>query len=505
MTESPFFVVKYRDGSGVVRVESTRCRDETAARQILAELERRAELVRSGVITAGEESAVVHRTTPMEQHREAYLENMRGRALSQTHRKKTDRHLKRLFRECGFRTLRDLNRECFERWLTALVDRGASPRTRNCYRDDLVTFCNWCMDTGRLIGNSIAAIGKLNVEMDRRRTRRAMSEADLTRLLDVARRRPLLDAQTIRRGNRRGEAGAILRVGTVQKLDRLGRERALLYKVLVLTGLRKNELASLSVGQLELEGPVPFATLNAADEKNRKGSEIVLREDLATEIRAWLAEKLTVLQEQARRDRRPIPESLPLDTPLFTVPAGLLRILNRDLKAAGIAKQDERGRTLDVHALRTTFGTLLSKGGVAPRTAQAAMRHSDIRLTMNVYTDPKLLDVAGALDTLPGLPLDCGQGDTARVASATGSVDFQRRAVAPVVAPTADSSGQKRSIGSKSAVLAPSREGRGRDGVTSIPVNEKEPLTTAVSGSAVWALRGSNPRPHGCDPCALAN
>lgn len=64
-------------------------------------------------------------------------------------------------------------------------------------------------------------------------------------------------------------------------------------------------------------------------------------------------------------------------------------------------KRDGRGGTLDVHALRTTFGTMLSKGGVAPRTAQAAMRHSDIRLTMGVYTDPKLLDVRGALDALP--------------------------------------------------------------------------------------------------------
>ena len=71
--------------------------------------------------------------------------------------------------------------------------------------------------------------------------------------------------------------------------------------------------------------------------------------------------------------------------------------------AAGIDKADERGRTIDVHALRHTFGTLLSKGGVAPRTAQAAMRHSSIDLTMNVYTDPKLLDVQGALDSLPSL------------------------------------------------------------------------------------------------------
>jgi hypothetical protein len=44
-------------------------------------------------------------------------------------------------------------------------------------------------------------------------------------------------------------------------------------------------------------------------------------------------------------------------------------------------------RTLDVHALRHPFGTLLCKGGLMPRTAQTAMRHADIKMTMNVYTD----------------------------------------------------------------------------------------------------------------------
>jgi len=43
----------------------------------------------------------------------------------------------------------------------------------------------------------------------------------------------------------------------------------------------------------------------------------------------------------------------------------------------------------------------LSKAGVAPRVAQAAMRHSSIDLTMNIYTDPTLLDVAGAINALP--------------------------------------------------------------------------------------------------------
>jgi integrase len=233
-----------------------------------------------------------------------------------------------------------------------------------------------------------------------------MEETELVRLLDVARRRPLLDRMTARRGERKGEAYARLRDVIRERLRRLGRERALIYKTLVLTGLRKAELASLTVGQLLLDRPVAYIALDAADEKNREGSEIILRDDLAEELKQWLAGKLGRLQSDARGLGEPVPSTLPADAPMFTISAGLVRILDRDLRLAKIPKRDERGRTLDVHALRTTFGTLLSKGGVPPRTAQAAMRHSDLRLTMGVYTDPKLLDVRGALGVPPALPLD---------------------------------------------------------------------------------------------------
>lgn len=81
----------------------------------------------------------------------------------------------------------------------------------------------------------------------------------------------------------------------------------------------------------------------------------------------------------------------------------MIKIFDRTLAAAGIPKEDERGRTVDIHALRHTFGTHLSENGVAPRTAQAALRHSSIDLTMNLYTDPELLDVAGAMEALPRL------------------------------------------------------------------------------------------------------
>src|SRR3954470_16348925 len=100
--------------------------------------------------------------------------------------------------------------------------------------------------------------------------------------------------------------------------------------------------------------------------------------------------------------------------------------------------------------MRTTFGTLLSRSGAAPRTAQAAMRHSDIKLTMGVYTDPRLLDVRGAVEKLPALPLPAGTGPVANAARATETDDHSASgsgAVAPAVAPTRCNRGQFGSSG----------------------------------------------------------
>lgn len=53
---------------------------------------------------------------------------------------------------------------------------------------------------------------------------------------------------------------------------------------------------------------------------------------------------------------------LPASTPLFNVPDKLVKILDRDLAVAGIAKRDERGRTIDDHALRH----IVEQGGRCP-------------------------------------------------------------------------------------------------------------------------------------------
>src|SRR5262249_14680041 len=140
--------------------------------------------------------------------------------------------------------------------------------------------------------------------------------------------------------------------------------------------------------------------------------------------------------------------------------------------------RDDRGRVLDVHALRHTFGTLLSKGGVAPRTAQAAMRHSKIDLTMTVYTDPKLLDVRGALDTLPALPLEGDQAEGEAV-QATGTDGTGARTLAPTLAPNWCKRTQSETIPDKSEGPGTDFAVADADAVTSSPVKQKGRLSTA--------------------------
>jgi integrase len=75
--------------------------------------------------------------------------------------------------------------------------------------------------------------------------------------------------------------------------------------------------------------------------------------------------------------------------------------LKRDLARAGIPFVDELGRRADLHALRKTFGTALVLNGEQPRVVMEAMRHSDLKLTMKLYTDAGQLPVGAALARLP--------------------------------------------------------------------------------------------------------
>jgi len=58
---------------------------------------------------------------------------------------------------------------------------------------------------------------------------------------------------------------------------------------------------------------------------------------------------------------------------------------------------------VDFHCLRHTFGTTLAQKGAHPKTLMSLMDHSDINLTMRLYTHSFPEDEASATDRLPDL------------------------------------------------------------------------------------------------------
>ena len=67
--------------------------------------------------------------------------------------------------------------------------------------------------------------------------------------------------------------------------------------------------------------------------------------------------------------------------------------------------------------------------GVSLRTAQAAMRHSDPKLTANIDTDPRLLDVYGAVEALPMLSLTMTRQDAPETMRMTGTTGHEPKSL----------------------------------------------------------------------------
>jgi integrase len=399
--ETGCYYVRFRDHDRRVCTISTGCRDESSARQFLANLERRAERIKAGIMTRREADAADRMHDPLEGHIADYIDRLpgkRGGPATPMHRENTQRYLHRLAADCRWTCLADMSRDSLARWLAVEVGKGRSARSMNCHRAAAIAFANWAADpdVGRLpsnpFGTGRAAVSKADEDADPRRHRRALSPDELSRLIEAARNAPE------RRQTRRSEGDAqIIR----RAPDRLsGHDRGDLWMFLAGTGLRVGEVRQLTVADVRLDAVPPHVRVPAAVAKSRKEQSVPLRSDLVALMRRRLA------------------GCKPTDG-IFEIPGGLVRRFNADCRRAGIPKRDAEGRTVDVHSLRTTFGTYLAMSGVAPRVAMELMRHSEIGLTMKVYTDPRLLPLAAAIE-------------------ATSSV---APSVAPKVAPTGVSQG----------------------------------------------------------------
>ena len=74
-------------------------------------------------------------------------------------------------------------------------------------------------------------------------------------------------------------------------------------------------------------------------------------------------------------------------------------------KSDFLKHRDSRGLFADFHANRHTFISNLTLAGVSPKVAQTLARHSDINLTMQVYTHIGNDEQTAAISALPAPPV----------------------------------------------------------------------------------------------------
>ncbi len=492
VVESGTWYMRYRDASGIVRERSTECRTREGAMRVLADVEVQQERIRMGIVSFDEAHMADHARSDIGEHVGAYLEHMLGKGCTPRHIEERRRQLGRVMRECSFKRVRDLSGEEFERWLAARAADGMGARNRNCHRSAMLAFARWLVLTRRLVANPFERVAAANERVDRRRVRRALSVEELERLFEAARVRPLHDALY----RNRGEGPAQLSEATRQHLADLGEQRALIYKTLVVTGLRLGELRSIRVSQVNLDHDPPFIELKAEHEKARRGARLPLPAALADELASHIERRLSRVVGHPGRSNVLAFDAPDADPRLFDLPEKMTRVFDRDCARAGIEKRDRRGRTVDVHCLRHTFGTMLARSGVPLQVAQRAMRHSTPTLTANVYTHLDLGDVAGAVGQLPCI----GDARKQAVAGNGGSR-------LPLFLPLADGktcvsesiSGKtdtgKQNSGNTQAYYKKARDLKGNPVIS----------TGCEGGKEWWAVQDSNLRPPACKAGALTD
>jgi integrase len=251
-----------------------------------------------------------------------------------------------LINECNWKVALNIGADSFIAWRSR---RRKSARTLNHYLQAMVSFLNWMERAGRIKGNPLKFVGKIDERGQSKRVRRAFTDVELRRLVTGS--------------------GA----------------RGVIYFTAARTGLRQDELRELTWEDVRLDEKVPHVRVRVTCAKNKKEEHVPLVPEIAEVLKAHRPAKFS-------SSDRVFPNGVPQ-----------ARRLRRDSERNGIAYCDESGRYADFHALRYTWATFLQRHGIAQRFAMKLLRHSDIRLTAKVYTDESQLPVYDAVRVLPRL------------------------------------------------------------------------------------------------------
>lgn len=397
------WIASWFDCTGKRREKSTRTTDRRAAELILSKLVSDTAVRRAGVIDPRTDRYAAAERRPLSEHVADWKAALTAKGVTPRH---VALHLARaeaMLAAISAERLSDLSASAIQTAIGELHDSGRSLQTCNYYLRAVKQFSRWLHRDGRVRDDSLAHLAGYNAATDRRYKRRALDAGELRLLIDAAEHGPAWRRMA-------------------------GPDRAMLYRIAAGTGYRASELRSLTPGSFHLDADPPAVVLRAAHSKHRHDDLQPIRDDLADLLTTWLADK-------------------PVDCPVFaTMPEKTALMVKADLRRARarwinatcdrherrerrrssfLAVTDDAGRVVDFHALRVTHVTMLVKGGASVKVAQELARHSDPKLTLNVYSKLGVHDLVGALDALPGVTGDAPKRETQR---ATGTYSAQSRA-----------------------------------------------------------------------------
>ncbi len=248
---------------------------------------------------------------------------------------------------CKWKQIADIRPQGFIEWR---CNQDIAPRTLNHYLDALNVFLRWLIECGRLTTNPVESIKKVDARGRATFHRRALTRDEAASLLAVdERRRPV-------------------------------------YLLAMKTGLRRSEIGTLEWRDLLLDGEHVVVSVRAANTKNRRHAVLPLASDVSAALRKMRPNGVEPC-ERVFKGRMPNRTTV-----------------QRDFERAGIQRVDDQGRRVDFHALRNTCITWAGAAGVSEIERKELARHSDARLTANVYTDPAGLNLRKAVDSLPSFP-----------------------------------------------------------------------------------------------------
>lgn len=258
-----------------------------------------------------------------------------------------------------------------------LVAEGRSHRWANLAVDRVRAMLAWGERVGLIAESPIRVMDRLPEGARHVRCRRrALSELEMARYLAAA------------------EADDCAQIGgTCRRVV----PQAPLWRFLIESGCRYGEAVSLTWGDVDLASRI--VTVRGENSKSGRSRVIPLTQGMTLALLSLSKTHERVLGRAAGAGDLVFLTALGCRWPRNTVNA--MRVHDRLLAKAGIARVDEQGRKIDLHSLRHTTASRFARSGVPLVVAQRILGHSTPVLTAKHYVHLGVEELREAVEGLP--------------------------------------------------------------------------------------------------------